>query len=746
MHQTQMARVHSDNAIDVSLSPTLTWTGDVCSDSYRLVVGLDSNFTLIVVNLNLNQTSFALGGLLQDTMYFWKVKAKNANDSSEFSAVRKFRTILLPAEVPNLVSPANGDTTQEPITTLIWRKVQYASKYHLQISRFLNFSSFEFNDSTLTDTFKVTNQLMNCSTYYWKVRAINKSGSQGFSTVRNFRIKTALPGSPMLIEPPNNKDSLLENVTIRWQAGDACTKSYFYHVSQSISFTDTVAIGSTNATEVLLTNLRGNVYYYWRVKASNYLGDGPWSETWRFHTIRSKPDVPVLLYPPNGAGDMPSCITFTWDSAAFADSYRLQVAFDSVFTNLFFNDSTIPRQIGVRPSKQVCGLLNSRTYYWRVNAKNDIGTSNWSAVRSFITLYPPAAPTLNFPENGAIDVPISPLFVWSLADRATIYQLQISTNSTFYPDSIVFDDTTITQNSRQVNWLQPYTKYYWRVRGKNAVGWGPYSATWNFKTTRVGPAKWLIPITIAETGFERQTIYFGIDPDATKGIDPGLGEYELPPVPFGFFDARFISPYIGEGLLVEYHKFYNYAQVDTFQFRYQPGMGSYPMKISWPLSRVKLACDSMIIEDRLVSPTIRARMDIDSTFTVNNSNINSLYIVLYGAFPLPLDVKPITPEIPKGFVLYQNYPNPFNPTTKINFSINEAAHVTLKIYDMLGREIYNLVSSNFFPGSYTLEWNGTDEQGIAMPSGVYYIRMVANTLNSEQTNPFVSIRKMLLMK
>ncbi|MBI4810772.1 MAG: T9SS type A sorting domain-containing protein, partial [Ignavibacteriales bacterium] len=264
----------------------------------------------------------------------------------------------------------------------------------------------------------------------------------------------------------------------------------------------------------------------------------------------------------------------------------------------------------------------------------------------------------------------------------------------------------------------------------------------------VGPGNWLIPLTVAETGPERQTIYFGVNPYATSGIDPSQGEYELPPVQMGFFDARFISPYIGEGLFVDYHKFSSYSQVDTFRFMYQPGMGSYPMKISWPQSFVKIACDSMVIADRLVAPTIRARMDIDSTFTVNNFTINSLYIVSYGAFPVPVDVKPITPDVPRGFVLYQNFPNPFNPTTKINFSTDQTAHITLTIYDVLGQEVVMLANTSFFPGVYTLEWNGKNVQGIPMPSGVYYIRMIAsNTVDGKaSSNPFISTRKMLMMK
>jgi glucose/arabinose dehydrogenase len=95
---------------------------------------------------------------------------------------------------------------------------------------------------------------------------------------------------------------------------------------------------------------------------------------------------------------------------------------------------------------------------------------------------------------------------------------------------------------------------------------------------------------------------------------------------------------------------------------------------------------------------------------------------------------------PAGFRLGQNYPNPFNPTTTITFSIEsvngrvgEPARVTLKVYDMLGREVRTLVNENLPPGSYDVTWDAVD-----MPSGVYMYRLRAGN--------FVDTKKMLLLR
>ena len=90
-------------------------------------------------------------------------------------------------------------------------------------------------------------------------------------------------------------------------------------------------------------------------------------------------------------------------------------------------------------------------------------------------------------------------------------------------------------------------------------------------------------------------------------------------------------------------------------------------------------------------------------------------------------------SIPDKFELSQNYPNPFNPTTNINFSISNAQFVTLKIYDMLGKEIATLVNEKLNAGSYKVNWNAS-----AISSGVYYYRITAGN--------FVETKKMILLK
>ncbi len=97
-------------------------------------------------------------------------------------------------------------------------------------------------------------------------------------------------------------------------------------------------------------------------------------------------------------------------------------------------------------------------------------------------------------------------------------------------------------------------------------------------------------------------------------------------------------------------------------------------------------------------------------------------------------VQSTTPaEIPTSFSLEQNYPNPFNPGTMIEFSVPRSSYVTLKIYDVLGRQVATLVSEERNAGRYKVEWNATGLAG-----GVYFCSM--------QAADFIQVRKMLLLR
>lgn len=94
--------------------------------------------------------------------------------------------------------------------------------------------------------------------------------------------------------------------------------------------------------------------------------------------------------------------------------------------------------------------------------------------------------------------------------------------------------------------------------------------------------------------------------------------------------------------------------------------------------------------------------------------------------------------MPLAYELGENYPNPFNPTTSISYSVPVSNNVTIEIFNEVGQKVKTLVNRYVTPGTYTVVWDGTNEKGITVPSGIYFYKMTS----SHYTN----VKKMILSK
>ncbi|MEJ2617785.1 MAG: FlgD immunoglobulin-like domain containing protein, partial [Ignavibacteriaceae bacterium] len=88
--------------------------------------------------------------------------------------------------------------------------------------------------------------------------------------------------------------------------------------------------------------------------------------------------------------------------------------------------------------------------------------------------------------------------------------------------------------------------------------------------------------------------------------------------------------------------------------------------------------------------------------------------------------------------LLQNYPNPFNPETVIGFQIPEANNVTIKIFNSIGQEVRTLLDMQYDEGIHSVIWDGKDNLGKSLSSGVYFYRLQAGTYNQ--------VKKMSLLR
>jgi hypothetical protein len=229
---------------------------------------------------------------------------------------------------------------------------------------------------------------------------------------------------------------------------------------------------------------------------------------------------------------------------------------------------------------------------------------------------------------------------------------------------------------------------------------------------------------------------FGVDPLATDGIDTVFGENFLPPFPpLGVPEVQIYLPENNfSGTLASYSDYRNgtspYSGVVEHLIRYQKGDGidyGDSVVIYWDLPQQITG----ILQDIITGTLINIQISGSGNFMVPNpAALDRLKLLItYNNATEVYDEQ----LHPVDFSLSQNYPNPFNPSTKIKYSIGNNLNVQLKIFDVLGKEITTLVSSEQPAGTYEVDFDGKE-----LTSGIYFYTIKAGN--------YVETKSMILMK
>jgi hypothetical protein len=202
-----------------------------------------------------------------------------------------------------------------------------------------------------------------------------------------------------------------------------------------------------------------------------------------------------------------------WNASAGAANYQLEVAIDSSFTTIIISDSLSSTSTAIGP------LVNSTAYYWRVSASNAGGTSAWSSIWRFTTVFGlPGTPVLVSPTNGQRNISINPTMTWNTVAGAATYRLQVSTIRTFA--TTIFDNAALTGNSVTIGPLVNNRTYYWRVSATNPSGTGAWSTIWSFATASVPAA----PVLVSPVNGARNV---ALTPTLKWNVSAGATNYQL---------------------------------------------------------------------------------------------------------------------------------------------------------------------------------------------------------------------------
>jgi subtilisin family serine protease len=189
------------------------------------------------------------------------------------------------------------------------------------------------------------------------------------------------PPVPLLSAPADGATGISIPAALSWNPSDRATS---YRVQVSNKATGALISDQTvTTTSTSVAGLTANTAYSWQVNASNAGGTSDWSVARSFTTADAPPAVPpapTLVAPANRATGVSVTPTLSWNAAARATSYRIQVSRSSSFTSLFLDRTGV-----TATSTTVSGLAPGTRYYWRVNASNAGGISAWSSSRRFTT-------------------------------------------------------------------------------------------------------------------------------------------------------------------------------------------------------------------------------------------------------------------------------------------------------------------------------------------------------------------------
>jgi hypothetical protein len=648
--------------------------------------------------------------------------------------------------IVNLITPAYNSTEYLSAVNFKWNKVRNASSYTLQIAIDSTMNTIIHTEQTGQDTSGSVSELLLSNRYYWRLKINDSSGADYYSYISRFYT------NQILLSPPDHSINQSQSVNFVWKKVSDSVSKYIIEVTedstfQSISFSDTV---STD-TSKLIRGLKFNSRYFWRVKVL-YPGGG--NDISSARSLKTLNESVHQTWPAYNYDFFTTGIEFKWDTPSIINysKYYLKIAKDSLLNNVFYYDS-----VENANSQFVYKLDYNQRYYWTVAVKDSFNNFITSDVWTFrivdlvMTLYSPGN---NFNERALfMDL------VWRKpVINAQRYKLIFSRD--LMQEDVIFIDSALTETIKSIGPLDFETRYFWSVTAYDTIGNEKKSDVWNFRT-----------ITFLYSPFHNTEI---------SSFDSKFVWYKLPTAvsyrlqvagDIGFNDMIIDQEDIQDSIkfsTLPYRFEYYWRVVAKNSGGYFRTSETWKIRRDFPVPVEISSFNSYITKNNISLNWTTAIENNNSGFEIervflskgNNPSFNNWSKVGYVAgngtttlsknyeftdrsvssgnyryrlkqidfngnyeyFELNNEVKV---GVPDKYELSQNYPNPFNPTTNLEFGISDLGFVSLKIYDLSGKEVASLVNEVKPAGYYSVKFDGSN-----LPSGIYFYTFKAGDYNA----------------
>lgn len=275
---------------------------------------------------------------------------------------------------------------------------------------------------------------------------------------------------------------------------------------------------------------------------------------------------------------------------------------------------------------------------------------------------PPLHPVLAMPAAYAMYLPPTVTFTWNTSPLAAIYHLQVSTDSTF-ASNIVLDSKDLVDTMTAATGFTGQAQYFWRVAAANAGGTSSFSSSRSFTT-----------------GF----------PATPSLVSPANASPDI-------------------------------ALNPTLIWRSTQGSESFRLQLSTSSDFTVIVKDTVGIQDTSLAVTGLAGSKIHfwRVGAANSIGI-SLWSEVWRFRTSGVSFAENEGQLPRTYELSQNYPNPFNPVTTIRFGLPAEGQTTLRVYDLLGREVAELVNETLTAGVHHARFDAS-----RLPSGTYIFALTS---------------------
>jgi len=485
-----------DGSDFVRISPTLSWVPPSSDFTYVIEISETETFDEVTFLVSPSPSLTVTNILDFGSTYYWRVTGENNEGVvTETSDIWRFTTEPIP-----LISPVDNAENVSIRPTLNFVANPNATSIDVVLSKNMDLTQPERMVLTVPQgqtQLEWPVELDYETIYHWGIINIIDDTFIPMSMVWSFKTINELPPTDnpdavVKVSPANESENVDRDIRFVWRSMENITEFRI-----KIGLSENLGIGlynlsvSPNDTTFKLQQLlEPETIYYWTVYTINGEDIGPEGEIWSFITSQesSNPDLPpavILKSPANEAINLETSVTLAWYPIPDVDEYGVRISTVSDFSSTVFSftqnstDSTYTLPFT---------LLNGVSYYWYIFAKNSTGDGPIGDIWKFTTkaaaVPTPQLVTHVSPVDEETGVPKTVQFKWNTSVNSLTYQIQISREPQIATLDFTADnlsDTTYTAPSE----LVLNTTYYWRVRGRNDFGVGPWSEISSFTVTGV---------------------------------------------------------------------------------------------------------------------------------------------------------------------------------------------------------------------------------------------------------------------